>query len=220
MKTSGLLPQELLVRTSELDQAEWSFSKGVLGWVSRERFSLVTRTLAGLRGLHGLDVLEIGYGGGLFLPELSKHALHLYGVDVHGHPQEVMDALSQVGVQADLRQAPAEELPFDDDSMDLVVTVSAMEFVDDIQRCAAEVARVLRPGGHVVVVTPGSSKILDTGLKILTGEDAEDTFKGRRGTVLPAFSTVLTPVATSSLPPKAVPLVPRLYTCGLFKSAK
>jgi hypothetical protein len=47
--------------------------------------------------------------------------------------------------------------------------------------------RVTRPGGAVVAVTPGKSALLDFGLKVMTGHRGEDTFEGRRGTIVPAF---------------------------------
>jgi SAM-dependent methyltransferase len=50
--------------------------------------------------------------------------------------------------------ADAHDLPFESRSFDLVVAVAVFEHVADPARCAAEVVRVLRPGGHVYAVTP------------------------------------------------------------------
>jgi hypothetical protein len=46
--------------------------------------------------------------------------------------------------------------------------------------------RVSAKGGRLVIVTPGQSRLLDLGLRILTRERAEDTFEGRRALVVPA----------------------------------
>jgi SAM-dependent methyltransferase len=43
----------------------------------------------------------------------------------------------------------AEELPFDAGSFDLVVAYNVLMDVDDMPRAVAEIARVLRPGGHL-----------------------------------------------------------------------
>jgi ubiquinone/menaquinone biosynthesis C-methylase UbiE len=131
--------------------------------------------------------LEIGYGSGVFMPELAQHCDKLYGVDVHDRAGAVADALAAEGVTVRLEVAAAEHLPFDDDSIDAVVAVSSLEFVDDVDRAVSEMARVLRPGGVAVVITPGHSPIVDLGLRLLSGERAEDTFQGRRQRVIPVL---------------------------------
>jgi ubiquinone/menaquinone biosynthesis C-methylase UbiE len=49
----------------------------------------------------------------------------------------------------DLRQAPAERLPFDDASFDYVVSTLVLCTVDDVPASLAEIRRVLRPGGEL-----------------------------------------------------------------------
>jgi len=179
----ALLPRASLVKTSDLDQAAWIYQGGVLSAIQRKRFALATQLLGSGHG----ELLEIGYGSGVFMPELSKRCERLYGVDVHDHTGSVADALAAQGVTVRLETAPAERLPFDDDSLDAIVTVSSLEFVDDVECAVAEMARVLRPTGVAVVVTPGHSPVLDLGLRLLSGERAEDTFQGRRQRVIPAL---------------------------------
>jgi SAM-dependent methyltransferase len=132
-------------------------------------------------------LLDVGYGSGVFFPELARHAHALAGVDVHDKTAEVERILERHGIVADLRTAPAEALPFPDESFDAAVVVSAFEFVDDVELATAELRRVLVPGGRAVVVTPGHAKVFDVGLRLLTGERAEDTFRGRRKLVIPAL---------------------------------
>ncbi len=50
--------------------------------------------------------------------------------------------------------ADGHDLPFQDASIDAVLAVAVMEHVADPQRCAAEVARILKPGGRVYAATP------------------------------------------------------------------
>jgi ubiquinone/menaquinone biosynthesis C-methylase UbiE len=52
----------------------------------------------------------------------------------HGHPY-------------DLRRARGESLPFEDESMDVVISMFVLEHVEDAERVIAEVWRVLKPGG-------------------------------------------------------------------------
>jgi ubiquinone/menaquinone biosynthesis C-methylase UbiE len=179
----ALLPYEALVKTSALDQAAWCYSAGILSYLQRKRFTLAAELLGTKYG----SLLEVGYGSGIFLPTLAGRCERLCGVDVHPNAQAVTEKLAGCGVRAELVRAPAEELPYDDAAFDAVVSVSALEFVDDIDQACRELARVLRPGGVGVFITPGFSSVLDLGLFVLTGERAEDTFLGRRQGVLPAL---------------------------------
>ena len=45
----------------------------------------------------------------------------------------------------------AEHMPFDDASFDVVTTFNSLDHVDDLDRTIAEIKRVLRPEGHLVV---------------------------------------------------------------------
>ena len=144
--------------------------------------------MLGLFGNRSFDrVLEVGYGSGVFLPELARRCRDLYGIDVHDGPQSVAAALAKVDVRASLFSASAETMPFGDAFFDAVVAVSSFEFISDFDRASVEIARVMKPDGAFFVITPGDSPLLDLGLKILTGADAERDYQGRRKDVLPAL---------------------------------
>ena len=57
-----------------------------------------------------------------------------------------------------LHGVPAEALPFQDDSFDVVLTLDYVEHVADDGRCLDEVVRVLKPGGLLVLSAPSSSR--------------------------------------------------------------
>lgn len=181
-----LLPRDALVKTSDLDQADWNF-RPVLGWVSRLRWRAIAALLEGRRPGR---LLEVGYGSGVFLPELARHATETHAIDVHPEAAAVRSALAGQGVAAHLAVGSATALPYPDGAFDTVVAVSALEFVPDVKQAVAEIARVTGPGGLDLVVTPGRSWLLDTGLRVLTGRRAEDTFEGRRGSIVPALASV------------------------------
>lgn len=177
----SLLPQSALIRTGPVDHADWNY-KPVLGTVQRIRFRLI-RELLGDRRYDRL--LEIGYGSGVFMPELAKRAGELYGIDIHPMPREVEAVLKQHGITASLFSGSAESLPYDDAFLDCAVSVSAIEYVPDIDRACRELTRVLRPGGVVVIATPGVSPIWDLALR-LTGEDPAQ-YADRRQNLIPAL---------------------------------
>jgi 2-polyprenyl-3-methyl-5-hydroxy-6-metoxy-1,4-benzoquinol methylase len=207
MACVDLLPEHVLVRTSDLDQGAWNY-RGILGWISRRRIAVVDRLLAGAAPGR---LLEVGYGSGIFMPTLARHATELHGIDVHEKPAEVERVLADHGVTARLRTGSVTDLPYEDGAFDTVVAISVLEFVDDLDRACAELRRVLAPGGRLVVVTPGHSFVLDAGLRVLTGEQAEDTFDGRRERIRPTLARAFRVDAGRAVPPGA-PASLRLYT--------
>jgi ubiquinone/menaquinone biosynthesis C-methylase UbiE len=179
----SLLPLDALVKTGDVDHADWNH-KLFLGTLARSRFHLV-RALLGAR--RGQRLLEIGYGSGVFLPELAKYAEEVYGIDIHQEQKTVTEKLSAFGVTAELVSRGAESMPWSDDFFDFVIAVSALEFVSDLDSVCLEVKRTLQTSGSFVVVTPGQSPLLDFGLKILTGKSAKEDFADRRSLVLPTL---------------------------------
>lgn len=202
-----LLPESLLVQTGPVDHARWNY-RGVLGAIQRKRFEL-GRGLIGDRRYEAL--LEIGYGSGIFMAELAGHARRLLGLDVHDKTQEVARALREVGVEADLRQGCATALPFESGSIGCVIAISALEFIDDLDKACEEVRRVLEPEGHFIVVTPGSSPILDAGLKLLTGKSAKEDFGNRRERIVPTLERSFKLLERVRYPPVRI-LGSHLYT--------
>jgi ubiquinone/menaquinone biosynthesis C-methylase UbiE len=178
-----LLPLDALRKTGEVDHADWNY-RPLLGSIQRMRFRLVRDLLSDRRFVR---LLEVGYGSGIFLPYLSQCCDELYGVDVHPHAEEVAETLAQRGVATTLFSAGAESLPFDSDFFDCVVAVSALEFIADFETGAREIARVLKQGGSLVAVTPGSTPVVDFGLKLLTGASAKNDYGDRRRAVIPTL---------------------------------
>jgi len=178
-----LLPKAALLKTGEVDHADWNY-RPLLGSIMRLRFRLVV-SLLGRRRYPRL--LEIGYGSGVFLPELAQHCDELFGLDIHDHHAAVSEAVKKSRVRATLLSASMTAMPFEDHSFDCVVAVSTLEFVEDLEGVCREVKRVLRLGGVLVVVTPGNSWLVDFGLKMLTGKSARADFGDRRELVIPTL---------------------------------
>ena len=181
----NLLPPDALLKTGDVDHADWNH-KPFLGTISRARFYLIKELLGARRGA---KLLEIGYGSGIFLPELSNYADEIYGVDVHHETAQVAEKLAPFAAvkPENLTAGGAEKMIWQNDFFDSVVAVSALEFVADLDAVCGEVSRILQPSGSFFVVTPGQSPILDFGLKILTGKSAKEDFADRREAILPTL---------------------------------
>lgn len=178
-----LLPEDALLKTGEVDHADWNY-RPLLGSISRTRFRLVVSLLGGERVGR---LLEIGYGSGVFMPELARLSEELYGIDIHGMPEPVAESLRRFSVEARLFSGSVTAMPFEENFFDRVVAVSALEFVSDIDAACREIKRVLKPSGALIVITPGHSPLVDFGLKILTGKSAKQDFDDRREKLMPTL---------------------------------
>lgn len=179
----NLLPEASLIKTGPVDHADWNY-RPLLGVVQRTRFRLIDKLLDDER----VDrILEVGYGSGVLMPHLKGMCRELYGIDIHPHASEVEEVLRRHEVEARLVSGSVVDLPYEDAFFDRVVIVSAIEYVDDIDAACRELVRVLRPGGAVVLVTPGQSWFLDLCLRVLTGERASENYDDRRTRLRPAL---------------------------------
>ena len=206
MNVPNLLPIDRLVRTSSIDHADWNY-KGLLGYIQRRRFALVADLLGDAR-YHRL--FELGYGSGVFMPELAKRCDVLLGGDIHFFGGDVTRALNAAGIGPRLTTSSAAALPLPDESVDCVVAVSTLEFIDDLEKAMQEINRVLTPEGHLIAVTPGHSPVLDWGLKLLTGESAKADFEKRRERIVPTLLGAFDRIEGRRYPPFR-PLPHNLY---------
>lgn len=102
----------------------------------------------------GADVLDVGTGPGVLLVELAgrRPDVRVTGVDLSADMiTAARHNLRGFGARAEARVADVTELPFDDDSFDVVVTSFSMHHWDRPDGAVPELARVLRPGGRLYV---------------------------------------------------------------------
>jgi ubiquinone/menaquinone biosynthesis C-methylase UbiE len=97
--------------------------------------------------------LEIGSGTGYFTLNMLQDGVVLDAVATDISPG-MLDALqanaARIGVDVQTVACDAEELPFDDDSFDLVLGHAVLHHIPHLDRAFAECKRVLRPGGRFV----------------------------------------------------------------------
>lgn len=108
---------------------------------------------ANFKSARGTKVLEIGVGMGADYLELLKAGANATGVDLS--PASIERARLRcklAGYNADLQVADAENLPFPDDSFDLVYSYGVMHHSPDTPRCIREAWRVLKPGGQARIM--------------------------------------------------------------------
>lgn len=99
----------------------------------------------------GRQVLDLACGTGSLLQVLRRNwpQIELIGLDLSFEMLGV--AAGKLGSGAALCQGSAEQLPWRGSVFDLVISTSAFHYFRDPECVLAEIRRVLRPGGHVVI---------------------------------------------------------------------
>jgi SAM-dependent methyltransferase len=96
----------------------------------------------------GQLVLDIGCGVGAFLRLVSDRAAKPFGIDA----SEALLALARQRLpDADLQRGDMEDLPYEDDTFDLVTGFNAFFFANDIVTALREAGRVAKPGAPIVI---------------------------------------------------------------------
>jgi len=99
--------------------------------------------------LESRRILDTGCGLGMYVRAFRQFSGEVYGIDVDA------DKIAKASRDLpNLKVAPAESLPFEDDFFDVVLSHEVWEHVNDDRAAAREAVRVLRPGGRLVVFVP------------------------------------------------------------------
>lgn len=94
------------------------------------------------------DVLEFGCGGAQWSTALARRGARVVGFDLSdGQLKHARRLMEETGIRFPLVQASGEDLPFRDETFDLVFADHGAFSFADPQRTVPEAARVLRPGG-------------------------------------------------------------------------
>lgn len=103
----------------------------------------------------GDRILEVGVGTGISLPQYRR-TTRLTGIDISDAMlDKARDRVRELGLAnvEDIRVMDAETLDFPDDSFDVVVAQYVVTAVPNPERALDEFARVVRPGGEIVITT-------------------------------------------------------------------
>lgn len=98
--------------------------------------------------------LDLGTGTGRMLELVAPQATRAIGVDVNNEMLGIARArIEQAGLtHAQVRRADLFQLPFADGSFSLITLHQVLHYLEDPSAAVAEAARVLQPGGKIVIV--------------------------------------------------------------------
>jgi len=132
------------------DYTSRAYNRWTLGHPSQELVGVI----ATLGLVPGSVALDVGCGVGVELVFLAKLGFKAIGIDVAPRALELAaDRARAAGVELELREGSAVSLPLEKDSVDFVNDRGLLQHLSESERgrFAREVARVLRPGGSLVI---------------------------------------------------------------------
>lgn len=114
----------------------------------------------------GKSVLDVGFGNGNNTVFLASLGLEVSGVEIHDDIcEEVSLGFKKTGFKADLRVGTNQEIPFDDNTFDYLVSWNVLHYEgkeEGVKRGIEEYARVLKKTGRLILSTTGPDhKILE-----------------------------------------------------------
>ena len=120
-------------------------------WWFQERRAIIARAIKGTPPSHALD---IGAGAGGNTAVLEAAGWRATALEFSDAGVELARARGLDVVQGDAR-----EIPFPDDYFGLVVAYDVLEHIQEDDKVVAEIARVVRPSGRVLIAVPADPKL-------------------------------------------------------------
>ncbi len=121
--------------------------------IQRDRLDPQIPGFAGFEAWKGKRVLEVGFGAGVDFIRFARAGADLSGIDLTETGKCLVDRwLELEGLTASTQIGDAENLPFPDNTFDLVYSWGVIHHTADTQAAANEIIRVTRQGGEVKVM--------------------------------------------------------------------
>ena len=100
----------------------------------------------------GMSILDVGCGTGSYLDFYKRFQCNLFGIELSPAMLEI--AKQRLGQQADLYHGSAADMPYPDESFDLIVSMLVLHELDHAVRLAvlSEIKRVMKPSGKLLLI--------------------------------------------------------------------
>lgn len=207
-----LPPEGTLTPNDEYDPLPYYYHPAV-GWLFRRRLGMALGLLPG----GGRRVLEVGVGSGILVPTLSAHFAEYRGTDLvlrEGLERLVVPPCRAQFLRADL----LDESSLPAEAHDVVVCLSVLEHIADVERAAAALARTLVKGGTLVAGYPMVNGLMTNLFRVIGFGTIQNHHVSAPAKIHAALSKVLKVQRRTALPPLA-PVAAALYQCTAWEKA-
>lgn len=115
----------------------------------------------GFERFRGKRVLEIGSGSGIDSAEFARHGAEVVSLDftVNG-TQSTRNLFKEASLTHNATRAGAQMLPFRAGSFDCVYSFGVLHHIPDVEPVVADIARVLKPGGELIIMLYNKHSLL------------------------------------------------------------
>lgn len=131
------------------------WSKGDFNEIARQNVAMAESLLLAADPHPGQKVLDVACGSGTAALVAARRYCEVTGIDfVSELIERARKRADASGLEADFMVADAQELPFRDDTFDVVLSVYGVQFAPDQEKAASEMLRVCKPGGRIALAGP------------------------------------------------------------------
>ena len=100
------------------------------------------------------NVLEVGCGGGIFSEEIARLGFNITGIDPSGQSlNSAVHHAKESNLKIKYEKGEGENLPFQNNSFDVVLCCDVLEHVRDLPGVISEISRILKSGGIFIYDT-------------------------------------------------------------------
>ena len=132
-----------------------TWSKGDFNEIARQNVVMAEELVSAVDPHPGQKVLDLACGSGTAALVAARRYCDVAGVDYV--PELIARARKRAeadGLSSEFLVADAQDLPFPDNSFDVILSVYGVQFAPDQEKAAAEMVRVCKPGGKIGLVGP------------------------------------------------------------------
>jgi len=151
---------------------------GLFDWEKRieerkneiERCKTILESLELISGIHlkNKQFLDIGCGWGGFLTTAAIKGANVIGCDIDSEVIKIAELrLKLHSLSGKIFLSPAEKLPFEDKSFDIIFCISVIEHVNDVGKTIREISRVLKDDGIAWIQAPNYWAPIEPHYKII-----------------------------------------------------
>jgi ubiquinone/menaquinone biosynthesis C-methylase UbiE len=121
-------------------------------YYGKQSAMIYEKVISKIKSIQHHFILDLGCGQGSLLKNLANAKAKLFGADLS--PEMIKYAQHMLGNAAELKVADSENLPWPDNSFDVIACILSFHHYPDPGRSLQEMKRVLQPNGHIIIAEP------------------------------------------------------------------